>query len=80
MIKIYTYYFLGLIEHGMFNHLKYPQLVTDTGSGQGMRCDAMKPFIEGLWIARVPADHAWRAITGADGLKWNEINEMNVEK
>ena len=37
-------------------------------------------FIEGLWIARMPADHAWRTIAGADEMKWNEMNEMSVEK
>ena len=26
------------------------------------------------------ADHAWRTITGADEMEWNEVNEMSVEK
>ena len=36
------------------------------------------PFIECLWIARVPADHTWRSITGAYEMK--QMNEMGVEK
>ena len=35
------------------------------------------PYIEGQWIARVPADHACRTITG--WMKWNEMDEMSVE-
>ena len=31
------------------------------------------PFIEGLWIARSPVDHAWRTITGVDEMKQNEL-------
>ena len=38
------------------------------------------PFIQGLWIARMPADHAWRTIIGSDERKWNEINEMSEDK
>ena len=37
-------------------------------------------FIEGQWIARMPADHTWRTITRTDQLKWHEMNEMNMEK
>ena len=36
------------------------------------------PDIVGQWIARVPADHAWRTITRL--MKWNEMDEMSVEK
>ena len=44
--------------------------------GQIKGWDVMKPlFIEGLRIARMPADHAWRAVIGAD-----EMNEVSVEK
>ena len=43
------------------------------GSRDEMR---WSPFIERLWIARVPADHVWRTITGADEMKWNKMNEM----
>ena len=37
------------------------------------------PYFIGPWIARVPADHAWRTITGADEMKrngWDECGEM----
>ena len=37
------------------------------------------PNIIGQWIARVPADHAWRTITRADEMKrngWDECGEM----
>ena len=37
------------------------------------------PYIRGLWLARMPADHTWRTITGANEMKWNETNDMNVE-
>ena len=37
------------------------------------------PYIEGQWIARVPADQAWN-ITGADKMKWNEMDDVSVEK
>ena len=36
------------------------------------------PYIAGQWIARVPADHAWRTITRADEIKRND--EMSMEK
>ena len=49
--------------------------MSDTGSGRGM-----KTLSEGLWIARMPTDHAWRAITGADEMKSNEMNKMSMEK
>ena len=28
------------------------------------------PLIEGLWITRMPPDHAWRTITGTNETKW----------
>ena len=28
------------------------------------------PFMEGSWLSRMLADHAWRTITGADKIKW----------
>ena len=28
------------------------------------------PYIKGLWITRMPADHACRTITGADEIKF----------
>ena len=37
------------------------------------------PYIIGPWVARVPADHAWRTITRADEIKrngWDECGEM----
>ena len=37
-------------------------------------------FIEDLRIAKLSADHACRTITEADEIKWNEMNEMSVEK
>ena len=37
-------------------------------------------YVKGLWIAMMPADHAWRTITGVDEMKWSEMNEMSVEK
>ena len=40
--------------------------------GYEMRCTS---FIEGLWIERMPADHAWRTITGANEMKRNERDE-----
>ena len=36
------------------------------------------PSIIGPWVARVLADHAWCTITR--GMKWNEMDEMSVEK
>ena len=33
-----------------------------------------------LWNVRIPADCACRTITGADEMKWHEMNEMRVEK
>ena len=44
-----------------------------------MRCDEAL-YIVGKWIARMAADHAWRTITGVYDIKWNEMNEMSVEK
>ena len=46
------------------------------GSRDEMR---WSPDIVGEWIARVPADHAWRTITRADE-KWNGVDEMSMEK
>ena len=37
------------------------------GSRDEMR---WSPYIVGPWVARVPADHAWRTITRADETKW----------
>ena len=37
------------------------------------------PYSIGPWVTRVPADHAWRTITGADEMKrngWDECGEM----
>ena len=34
----------------------------------------------GLWIARMPANHAWCTITRADEMELSEMNEMSVEK
>ena len=31
-------------------------------------------------MARMPPDYDLRTITGADEMKWNELNEMSVEK
>ena len=45
-------------------------------AGRGMRYDETACYIEGLWIARMPADHAWRTTKGAYKMKWNEMNEM----
>ena len=38
------------------------------------------PYIEGQWIASMSVDHACLTITGADKMKWNEMDEMSVEK
>ena len=46
------------------------------GSRDEMR---WRPYIIGPWVARVPADHAWRTITRADEMKrtgWDESGEM----
>ena len=45
------------------------------GSRDEMR---WSPYIVGQWIARVPADHACRTTQGR--MKWNEMDEMSVEK
>ena len=39
-----------------------------------------KPYNEGLWISRLTADFPWCTVTGLDEMKWNEMNEMGVEK
>ena len=49
---------------------------TQGGSKTEMR---WSPYIQGLRIARMPADHAWRTITGTDEIKWNETNEISVK-
>ena len=38
------------------------------------------PFTGGLWIAKLQADHAWRNITHANEIKWNEMNERSELK
>ena len=46
------------------------------GSRDEMR---WSPYIIGPWVARVPADHAWRTITKADEMEqngWDECGEM----
>ena len=48
-----------------------------SGSRNEMR---WSPFIEGLWIAKMQADHTLRTITCADEIKLNEMNEMSVVK
>ena len=53
-------------------HVSSTRVRYRTGSLDEMR---WSPFIEGLWIARIPDDQAWRRIPGA-----NEMNEMSVEK
>ena len=34
----------------------------------------MLPYIEDMWIARMPANHACRTIKVADEMKWNEMS------
>ena len=36
------------------------------------------PYFESLWIARMPADHAWRTVTGVNEMRryeWDECGE-----
>ena len=54
--------------------------MSNTRSGRGMRCYEAPIYIIGPWVARVLADHAWCTITRADEMKWNEMDEMGVEK
>ena len=62
--------------------LKYKIKISSTrvqhkvGSRDEMR---WSPYIIGPWVARVPADNAWRTITRADEMKrngWDEDGEM----
>ena len=46
-----------------------PQHVVDTESRNEIW---WSPFIKDLWIARMPADQAWRTITGVD--EWNKMS------
>ena len=54
--------------------------MSDTRPGRGLKFYEAPVFIEGQWIARMPADYACRIVTGSDEMKWNEMNEMSVEK
>ena len=52
--------------------------MSDTGPGRGMGCDEtpkLRPVNN-----KVPAYHACRTITGADENKWNEMDEISVDK
>ena len=49
--------------------MEIPQLVSGTVPGLAMRWDEA-PLFEGLWITRMPADHAWSTITKVDEMKW----------
>ena len=44
-----------------------PMVRYRAGSRDEMRCSS---FTEGLWLTRMPADHAWRTTPGVDEIKW----------
>ena len=58
-------------KHSSFNKYIWTRVRHRAGSSDEMR---WSPFTEGLWIARISVDHAWRTVTGADEMKWNELN------
>ena len=39
-----------------------------------------RPYIEDLWIARMPADNIFYTILKADEIIWNKMDEIRVEK
>ena len=63
MIKVILYKYIKRIN-------KYPQFVSNTGPGRGMRFN--EAILLKVWIAMMLANHACHTITGADEMKWNE--------
>ena len=84
MCSINLYRFLDLKWGASYNSLEilllillaYSQLVSDTGLGRGMGCDEA-PILK---ISKDSGNPACRTIIEAVEMKWNEINEMSVEK